>query len=144
MIEELIKGLTKALEDNTAALYTMQKAGIAPKTAVTTTMSAAAEEVKAAAKPKAAAKSKGPKNVSELGDIVIAYLNVKGDVTELQTRKENVAALNQFFGVKRTTEVEQERWPEIVKYIEELKETGRASFMHGNDNDGDDEDESLV
>lgn len=135
-LEEALNKNTAAIEAHTAALLNLAKGGAAKPAAA-----AAAKPAAAAAKPAAATKAKAP-TIDDIRTKFGGYLSTK-DADLKAARMEQVAQINNHFGVAKASDLDPSLFAEALGYLAEY-EAGREPEFAQADETGDGNDESLV
>ncbi len=136
-----IEKLTAALEANTAAINKMIEMSGGKAAAGTKAADKPAADKPAAAKPKAAAGKKKKTSGDDVAAAFGAYLGIK-DADERAERKENVKAIVEYFGAKKATEIDPDRFDEALGYLQQYIDGETPDFDGGGG--GGEDDEALV
>jgi hypothetical protein len=152
---EAVNANTEALKANTAALLagaapakatTPAKTEDKPKTAKEKTAEAAAQMMAEDAAKKNADKPKGTttKKAATLEDVTKAFSDylsaADDDEDELATRRENVKAINNHFGVSKLRELDPANFAEALKHLKAFVDGGKPEFMSEDGGEGDEDD----
>lgn len=141
-LEERIAALTTAVEANTAALSKIAGAAKAATGAAAAAKPAAAAAKPAATKP-AAGKPKAP-TIDDIRAKFGGYLSTK-DKELRAVRLEQVAAINNHFGVAKASDLDPTLFAEALGYLAEYENGNEPEFAAADETEGDDgEGESLV
>ena len=137
-LEDRMEALTKALDRNSTALEAILAAGGSKAPAADKAADTKAADPKP---PKPEKKPKVPTD-DDIRSAFGAYLSVK-DKGERETRKDNVKAIVDHFGVGKATEIAAESRAEALAYLKQFEAGEKPNFMAEENNGGEDGD-SLV
>jgi hypothetical protein len=118
-IELKLEALTKAIEENTAALLAAAGGEAAPsKTAAKTTPAKTTPAQTTAAKTTAAKKGEGV-TLEQVQEVFGGFLKID-DEKKRATRKKFAATLLEQYGVKKASDVDPQDYAELVSFIERV------------------------
>ncbi len=146
-LEDKMDALTKALDRNSSALEAILAKGPPKADAGTGAAAGATAGAAGTTSTKAAGKgsTKAPKAPTEedLRNAFGGYLSVK-DKAERETRKANVTAIIEHFGVSKATEIPQENWAEAIGYVKTFEKGETPNFMNEEGAGDEGNGESLI
>lgn len=135
--------LISALEANTAAINKMieMSGGKAAAGGAKAAESPKADPKPAGGKPAGNKAAGGGKKKTTVDDIAAAfggYLGIK-DKDERETRKANVKAINEYFGVAKATDLDPDNFDEALGYLQQYIDGEEPDFSGGGEGEGEGE-----
>lgn len=149
MLEEKIDALIAAINENTAVhkgIASKLGAAAAGAGAGKTAGAAAGGKAAGAAAGKTAANKPKAKTIEDIRAAFGGYLSTK-DKALREVRLEQVAAINNHFGVAKASDLDPKDYAEALGYLKVYEDGGEPEFAQaedGGDGEDGDEGESLV